>query len=386
MKWHKDFPILQKAVYLDNAATTQKPQQVLDSLLRFYQESYGNVHRGSHQLTETATYFFESAREKIKAFVNAKHSHECIFVRGTTEGINLVANGFTKSILKSKDEIIISQIEHHANIIPWQMACEYTGAKLRVIPCDDAGNLLLDEYVNLLNEKTKIVALTHVSNVLGTINPIKKLIEMAHTNGTPVLIDGAQAISHLHVDMQKLDCDFYTFSGHKMYGPTGIGVLYGKTEWLARLPHYQGTIHHQLPHKFEAGTPAIAEAVGLGAAIDYINNIGIDKIELHENKLMHHALDALQELSELKLIGNPKERVAILSFVFSNIHPHDIGTVLQQQGIAVRTGQLCSEPTLKRFNFHALTRVSLGLYNTPEDIHQLIHALKHCYHLFKGNI
>ncbi|MFI4936890.1 MAG: SufS family cysteine desulfurase [Candidatus Berkiellales bacterium] len=399
-KIREDFPILQKNIhgyplaYLDNAATTQKPLLVLNSVAKFYEESNANVHRGTHQLAETATLLYENAREKAKTLINAASVNECVFVRGTTEGINLVANGFIHSILKPGDEIIISHIEHHSNIVPWQIACEYTGATLRIIPCNAKGELLLDEYAKLLNDKTKLVAVTHVSNLLGTINPIAEMVAMAHQHHCPILIDGAQAIAHLKVDVQALDCDFYAFSAHKMYGPTGIGVLYGKREWLNRLPPFQGggemiksvtfekTIFNDLPLKFEAGTPAFAQAIGLGAAIDYLNAIGLSNIASHEHSLLEYAMSKLEAVPTIRFIGTAKDKSAIISFILENIHAHDVGTVLNQKGIAVRTGKLCAEPTLERFGIQSTVRASFGLYNTEEEIDRLVNALIETYHLF----
>ncbi|MBN9289121.1 MAG: cysteine sulfinate desulfinase [Gammaproteobacteria bacterium 39-13] len=396
-----DFPILKLAVhgyplaYLDNAATTQKPEQVVEAMQKYYFEQNANVHRGTYALTEIATVLFENARKKVQQFIHAQYPHECIFVRGTTEAINLVANGFSRSILKPQDEILVSQIEHHANIVPWQLVCKYTGAILRVIPCNDQGELLIDAYAALLGPKTKLVALTHISNVLGTINPIEKMIDMAHQNGTPILIDGAQAVAHQKIDVLALDCDFYAFSAHKMYGPTGVGVLYGKSEWLERLPPYQGggemiqsvsfdnTTYNMLPYKFEAGTMAICEAIGLGAAIDYLHHIGFDTIQQHENALLHYALTALENIPHFRFIGQAKARAPVISFVLGDVHPHDIGTILDQRGIAVRTGKHCAEPTLDRFGVNATVRASFAMYNTIQEIERLIKALLEVNMLFK---
>jgi len=396
-----NFPILKLAVhgyplaYLDNAATTQKPEQVVEAMQKYYFEQNANVHRGTYALTEIATALFENARKKVQQFIHAQYPHECIFVRGTTEAINLVANGFSRSILKPQDEILVSQIEHHANIVPWQLVCKYTGAILRVIPCNDQGELLIDAYAALLGPKTKLVALTHISNVLGTINPIKKMIDMAHQNGTPILIDGAQAVAHQKIDVLALDCDFYAFSAHKMYGPTGVGVLYGKSEWLERLPPYQGggemiqsvsfdnTTYNMLPYKFEAGTMAICEAIGLSAAIDYLYHIGFDTIQQHENALLQYALTALENIPHFRFIGQAKARAPVISFVLGDVHPHDIGTILDQRGIAVRTGKHCAEPTLDRFGVNATVRASFAMYNTIQEIERLIQALLEVNMLFK---
>lgn len=397
-----DFPILELNVhgyplaYLDNAATTQKPSQVIKCLSNYYEYQNANIHRGTYYLTEFATELFEEARKSVQQFINAKHQHECIFTRGTTEGINLVANGFTRAVLKPGDEIIISQTEHHANIVPWQMACEYSGASLKIIPCNDAGELEIDKYIELLNPKTKIVAIAHICNALGAINPIKEMITLAHQNGTPVLIDGAQAIAHQHIDVQDLDCDFYCFSGHKMYGPTGIGVIYGKTDWLERLPPYQGggemiqtvtfekTIYNHLPYKFEAGTMPIAQAIGLQSAIEYLQKIGTANILQHESILLRYALEKMKDETSIHFIGYPKERAPIISFLLADIHPHDVGTILDHKGIAVRTGQHCAQPTMDRFGVNATIRASFGIYNTIYEIDSLIDGLRDAVKLFKG--
>lgn len=400
-KIRTEFPILEQKIngyplaYLDNAATTQKPLKVINTLQDFYVHSNANVHRGVHTLAERATQLFENARLKSRDFIHAKNSHECLFVHGTTEGINLVAYGFSRLILKPGDEIILSQIEHHSNIVPWQMACEYTGAKLRIISCNDCGELDLDEYANLLNEKTKIVSVTHVSNVLGTINPIQKMCEMAHANNTPILVDGAQAAPHLKIDVQKLGCDFYVFSGHKMYGPTGIGLLYGKSDWLERLPPYQGggemiksvsfskTLYNVLPYKFEAGTPPIAQAIGLGSAIDFLTEIGLDNIRHYEHELLEYALTAMRTVPGLRLIGTASHKASVISFLLDKIHAHDVGTILNDKGIAVRTGKLCAEPAMQRFGVSAVVRASFGLYNTQHEIDRLVTALHDTNQLFR---
>ncbi len=400
-KFRQDFPILsqnihgQPLAYLDNAATTQKPEQVLKAMVDFYTHHNANVHRGIHLLSTQATHDYETAREKVKTLINAAHLHECVFVKGTTEGINLIANGFIRSVLKPGDEILLSQIEHHSNIVPWQLAADITGAKLQIIPCNDKGELILEKYANLLNERTKIVGLTHVSNALGTINPIKKMIELAHQNGTPILIDGAQAIAHLPVDVQTLDCDFYVFSGHKMYGPTGIGVIYAKEEWLEKFPPYQGggemiesvtfakTKFNKLPYKFEAGTPPIAQAVGLGTAIDYLRHIGFETIEHHEQHLLDHTLEKLGQMNLVHFVGFPAHRIGIVSFNLADIHAHDVGTVLDTYGIAVRTGKHCAEPALDRLGVPATVRVSFAIYNTLEEIDRLIQGLEKTLALFK---
>jgi cysteine desulfurase/selenocysteine lyase len=365
-------------------------------LIEYYCHNNANVHRGVHQLSERATQEYEAAREKVKAFIHAENTSECVFVRGTTEAINLVAHGFFEQEIKPHDEIVISQIEHHSNIVPWQWICEKKGAHLRIIPCNDQGELLLDDYQALLNPKTKLVALTHIANSIGTLNPIKDMITLAHQNGIPVLIDGAQACAHCPIDVTILDCDFYAFSGHKMYGPTGIGVLYGKRAWLERLPPYQRggdmitsvsfnkTTFQAPPYKFEAGTPPIAQAIGLGEAIDYIKRLGLDRIYLHEQALLAYATQQLSTIPELKIFGQANEKSAIIAFALADIHPHDIATALDRQGIAIRSGHLCAEPALERFGVKAVARASFALYNTFAEIDRMVEALQKAYHLFKG--
>lgn len=408
-KIRADFPILQQKikgkplVYLDNAASTQKPYSVIERLDHYYRYENSNVHRGIHTLSELATEEFELSREKIQQFIHAKSFAEIIFVRGTTEAINLVAQTYGLSQIKAGDEIIISHMEHHANIVPWQILCSQTGAKLRIIPINDSGELLLEEYYRLLNPKTKLVAICQISNTLGTINPIKKIIEYAHANSpeTKVLIDGAQAVAHQKVDVQALDCDFYTFSGHKLFAPTGIGVLYGKQELLATLPPYQGggsmitEVHlekshfREPPYKFEAGTPHIAGAIGLGAAIDYLNQFNFDEIKQHEQQLLDYANKKLQTIQGLKLIGTAKEKAAILNFIVSDscgirIHGHDISDVLNTEaGVAVRAGQHCTMPLMRRFNVDSTVRASLAFYNNKEDIDALINGLQTLKQLFR---
>lgn len=392
------FPFLRastkRIIYFDNAATTQKPDAVIATMREFYEKHCANVHRGTHQLTAKATELYEEARVAVKNFIHAPSEADCIFTKGTTESINLVAHGFIQEILKPNDEVIISQLEHHSNIVPWQLACEYKGAKLRVIPCTEQGELNLDVYQNLLNERTKLVAIQHVSNALGTIHPIETMILWAHRNNTPVLIDGAQAAPHLSLDMRKLNCDFYAFSGHKMYGPTGIGVLYGKPEWLERLPPYQAggemiekvtlekTTFRKPPLKFEAGTPPIAEVIGLKAAIDFINTIGLNYIFQHEQNLLEYATEALQTIPTLRILGQPKHKSAVISFLMDNIHSHDIGTILDARDICIRTGRHCAEPTMDFFNISGTARASFGVYNTIEEIDVLIQALTEVYALF----
>ncbi len=389
----EDFPILKQRVhdkplvYLDNAATTQKPQAVIDSLTRYYSFQNANIHRGVHALSELATYEYEKARGKVKLFLNASDSREIIFVRGTTEGINLVAQSYGRKFISRGDEIIISAMEHHSNIVPWQLLCEQVGAVLRVIPMNDAGELLIDEYEKLLNKKTKLVSVVYLSNSLGTINPIKEMIAKAHERGIPVLIDGAQSTSHIAVDVQELDCDFYAFSGHKIFGPTGIGVLYGKTKLLESMPPYQGggdmissvtfekTTYNALPYKFEAGTPNIAGTIALGAAIDYVRSVGISTISAYEHDLLAYATQTLSAVEGVRIIGTAKEKASVISFVMDNIHAHDIGTIVDQEGIAIRTGHHCTQPVMKRFGIPATARASISFYNTTQEIDALAKAL-----------
>ncbi len=396
----KDFPILSQTVhgkplcYFDNAATTQKPQSVIDTLNNYYLTMNSNVHRGVHSLSELATKTHDDARIKIKNFINAKSEKEIIFTRGTTESINLVAGTLGRSSITEGDEIIISNMEHHSNIVPWQLLCQEKKAKLKVIPITDDGELILEEYEKLITEKTKLVSIVYVSNSLGTVNPIDKIIKTAHEHNIPVLIDAAQAIQHLNVDVQKLDCDFLAFSGHKVYGPTGIGVLYGKQELLETMPPYMGggemisnvtfekTTFNELPFKFEAGTPDIAGAIGLGAAIDYVSNIGIDNIASYEKELLDYATEALSDINGLRIIGNAKEKSSVISFVFENIHPHDVGTFLDFEGIAIRTGHHCTQPVMTRYNIPATSRASFALYNTKEEIDILVKGLKKVIEVF----
>ena len=391
----EDFPIFKnkvggkKLIYFDSAATTQKPEQVLKSLDLFYRNFNSNVHRGLYFLSQKATELFEQTRQKVKEFINARSKKEIVFVKGTTEAINLVAWSFGKKFIKEGDEILISEMEHHSNIIPWQIIAKEKGARLKVIPVNDSGELEINEFKKLITKKTKIIAITHVSNVLGTINPVKKIVRLAKERKIPVLVDGAQAIGHLKVDVQSLGCDFYAFSGHKMYGPTGTGVLYGKEELLSTLPPYQSggemikrvtfkkTTYNELPWKFEAGTPNIAGIVGLGTAIDYLQNIGIEKIQKLEKELLEYAQNAIEAIPGIIIIGTAPEKTGIISFVFENskVHPHDIGTFLDQKGIAVRTGHHCCQPLIRRFKIPATCRVSFGVYNTKEEIDKLKDAL-----------
>ncbi len=389
-----DFPIFSQLIngkpliYLDSAATAQKPLTVIDALTEYYQCYNANVHRGVYALSSRATEAYEKTREMIKNFIHAEDAKQIIFTKGATESINLVAESFGQLMIKEGDEIIVSEMEHHANIIPWQMLCKKSGAKLKIIPVQDDGTLNIESFVQLLNSKTKLVALTHVSHVLGTINPIKEMIQIAHTKEIAVLIDGAQAIAHLPVNVQDLDCDFYIFSGHKLYGPTGVGILYGKAKWLEKMPPYQTggqMIKHvsfnytefaDSPHKFEAGTPPIAQAIGLGKAIEYINHIGFAAIRAHENQLTGYLYERLQSLPNIRVLGSAKSRIGLFSFVMNNIHAHDIATILDTEGIAVRAGHHCAMPLMERFNVPASVRISLGLYNDNADIDHLIEALK----------
>ncbi len=396
----KDFPILQQEVhgkplvYLDSAATSQKPQVVLDALVTYYTTVNANVHRGVHLLSEQATADYEGARARIQRFLGAARPEEIVFLRGTTEGINLVSQSYGRRAVGPGDEIIISALEHHSNIVPWQMLCEERGAILRVIPIDDHGQVELDIYERLLGERTRLVAIPHVSNALGTIVPVKRMIAMAHAWGAPVLVDGAQAVPHLAVDVRDLDCDFYVFSGHKVYGPTGIGVLYGKTERLEQMPPWQGggdmikvvtfekTIYNDLPYKFEAGTPHIAGAIGLGAALDYVDSLGRDHIAAYEHELLAYGTRALAAVPGLRLIGTAPDKAGVLSFVMEGAHAHDVGTILDREGIAVRTGHHCAMPVMERFGVPATTRASLALYNTRAELDALVQGLRQVREIF----
>lgn len=396
----KDFPILRTKVhghplvYLDNAATSQKPREVIDALVRYYEGENANIHRGVHYLSQIATEEFEKARETVRTFVNAARASEIIFTRGTTEALNLVAQTYGKTNVGAGDEVLITAMEHHSNIVPWQMLCAEKGAKLRVAPMNDEGELLLAEYEKLLSAKTKVVAVGHVSNALGTINPVKQMIAAAHAKGAIVVVDGAQAVPHLKVDVQDLDADFYAFSGHKMYGPTGIGVLYGKQALLEAMPPYQGggdmissvtfekTTYNKVPHKFEAGTPDMAGVAGLMAAIDYMNGIGIEKIAAHEHKLLEYATEVIGAIEGVRLIGTAREKAGVLSFVLDEVHPHDIGTILDQQGIAVRTGHHCAQPVMERFGIPATVRASFAVYNTKGEIDALALGIRKVREVF----
>ncbi|HTW24494.1 MAG TPA: cysteine desulfurase [Candidatus Baltobacteraceae bacterium] len=395
-----DFPILEQKVhgkplvYLDNAATSQKPRAVIDAISRYYEGTNANIHRAVHHLSEQATEEYEAARVTAQNFINAASSTEIIFVRGTTEGINLVAQTFGRANIHEGDEIIVTDMEHHSDIVPWQLLAGDRGAKLRVVPINDRGELILDEFAKLLGQKTKLVCVTHVSNALGTINPVRRIVEMAHAQSIPVLVDGAQAVPHLKVDVQALDCDFYSFSGHKIYGPTGIGVLYGKKALLEAMPPYQGggdmilnvtfekTTYNRLPYKFEAGTPDIAGVIGLGAALEYVSGIGVEKIGAYEHELLDYATAAVSSIPGLKIIGTAKEKAGVLSFTLENIHPHDIGTILDQEGIAIRTGHHCSQPVMRRFGLDSTARASFAMYNTKQEVDALVRGIERVREVF----
>jgi len=389
----EEFPILKQLVYgkplvyLDNAATSQKPTAVIDAMTRYYSTDNSNIHRGVHLLSERATQAYEEVRIKVQRFINAAQPKEIIFTRGTTEAINLVAGSYGRATVRSGDEVLITAMEHHSNIVPWQILCEEKGARLRVAPINDDGELILEEFAKLLNERTRIVSLVHVSNALGTINPIRAIVEIAHRHNVPVMIDGAQAAPHMKLDVRELDCDFYAFSGHKVYGPTGIGVLYGKASLLEAMPPYQGggdmiasvtfekTTYNTLPYKFEAGTPNIAGTIGLGAAIDYVNQIGIGRIARYEHELLNYGTEALSQIPGLRMIGTAKDKAGVLSFVLEGVHPHDVGTILDREGVAIRTGHHCAMPVMERFGIPATARASLACYNTKEEIDALVTGL-----------
>jgi cysteine desulfurase/selenocysteine lyase len=390
----EDFKILEQEVnkrplvYLDNAATTQKPESVINAISEYYRTINSNIHRGVHHLSQLATTRFEEAREAIRRYINAQNSYEIIFTRGATESINLIANSFSRAFLKAGDEVIVSEMEHHANIVPWQMACEIAGANLKVLPFDDAGVLILEKLEELITPKTKIISIAHISNSLGTINPIEEVIRIAHSHNIPVMIDGAQAVSHEKVDVQQLDCDFYCFSGHKMYAPMGIGVLYGKEKWLNAMPPYQGggemiqqvtfekTTYNELPFKFEAGTPAVSDVIGLHTAIQYIEELGIDKILHHEPKLLQYATEQLSVIEGLQIYGTAPRKAAIISFNLEGIHPYDVGVIIDHLGVAVRTGHHCTQPVMQHFQIPGTVRASFALYNTQEEVDQLVEAVK----------
>ena len=397
----RNFPILSRRVhgkplvYLDNAATTQKPSAVIETMKAFYENSYANVHRGVHALSVEASEAYEKARERVRDFVNAADTREIVFVRGTTEGINLVAQTYGRWKVGAGDEVLISTLEHHSNLVPWQLLCEEKGAKLKVAPIDERGEVRLDELEKLFSGKTRLVAISHVSNALGTLNPVRKIVEMAHARGVPVLVDGAQAAPRLPVDMRELDCDFYTFSGHKMYAPTGIGVLYAKAGHLEAMPPYQGggdmissvtfekTTWNILPYKFEAGTPNIAGAVGLAAAIDYLSSLGMEAIEGHENDLLSYATARLSAIPGLRIVGTARNKAAVISFTLEGVHPHDVGTVLDREGVAVRTGHHCAQPVMEFFRVPATSRASFGLYNTREEVDALERGIHKVLEMFR---
>ncbi len=396
----RDFPILSRQVhgrplvYLDNAASSQKPRSVIDAERHLYEQYYANVHRGVHSLSMESTDAYEAGRVKAQAFLNAASTREIIFTRGTTEAINLVAATFGRSRVRAGDEVLVSGLEHHSNIVPWQMLCEEKGARLRSVPINDDGEVVLEELERLLTPRTRILGMAHVSNALGTINPVAQIVEMAHARGVPVLLDGAQAAPHVAVDVQALGCDFYAFSGHKIYGPSGIGVLYGKTSLLDEMPPYQGggdmilsvsfekTTYNELPYKFEAGTPNIAGVVGLGAALDWVSGIGLDRIAAHEHELLEYGTARLLEVSGLRIIGTAREKAAVLSFVMDRVHPHDLGTVLDYEGVAVRTGHHCAQPVMERFGVPATTRASLAVYNTKQEIDVLVTGIEKAREMF----
>ena len=400
-KVRKDFPILAQEVrgkplvYLDSAATSQKPRAVIDAVTRYYLQDNANVHRGVHLLSERATKEYEDAREKVRRFINAARAEEIVFVRGTTEAINLVAQTYGRVHAGAGDEVLITEMEHHSDIVPWQLLCQEKGAVLRVAPIDDDGQLVLEELERLLGPRTRLLALAHVSNTLGTVNPVRRIVEMAHRQGVPVLLDGAQAAPHFPIDVRSLDCDFYAFSGHKLFGPTGIGVLYGRSELLEQMPPWQGggdmissvsfekTSWNKLPHKFEAGTPHIAGAIGLGAAIDYVSGLGFEAIGAHEHDLLSYGTEALRRVPRLRLIGTAREKASVLSFMLGDVHPHDVGTILDQEGIAIRTGHHCAQPLMMRFNVPATGRASFGVYNTRAEADALVDGLRKVIEVFR---
>jgi cysteine desulfurase/selenocysteine lyase len=389
-----DFPILKlkvenkPLVYLDNAASSQMPQQVIDRIVRYQTTQHANIHRAVHYLSETATHEYEVARRTLQKFINAREDREIIFTSGTTEAINLVMHGYGRKFIKAGDEIILTTLEHHSNIVPWQMLCEETGAKIRVVPINDAGELIIEEYEALFNERTKFVGVVHISNALGTINPVKQMIAFAHARGVPVLVDGAQAVPHLKVDVQDLDCDFYAYSGHKLCGPTGIGMLYGKAKHLEAMQPYKGggdmilsvtfekTTYNTIPFKFEAGTPPIMAAIVLGEAIDYLMNIGMDKIAAHEHSLLEYATAQINDMTGVRIIGTAKNKASVISFAIDGVHPHDIGSILNQEGVAVRTGHHCAQPVMQRFRVPATSRASFAFYNTMAEVDALIAGIR----------
>lgn len=400
-KIRAEFPILstqifgKPLVYLDNGATTQKPDCVINKISEIYSHTNANIHRGVHHLSQEATELTEESRRKIQKFINAKYSHEIIFTKGTSESVNLVASSFCRAFCKEGDEIVVSEMEHHSNIVPWQLQEDISGVKLKVIPINDKGELILEEFEKLLTDKTRLVSIMHVSNVLGTINPIEKIIEIAHNKGIPVMIDAAQSIQHIEIDVQKLDCDFLAFSGHKIYGPTGTGILYGKEEWLNKMPPYQGggemigkvsfkkTTFNELPFKFEAGTPNYVDFIALGTAIDYVQSIGLSAIKAHEDELLHYCTSELLKIEGLKIYGTADHKCSVISFLVDGIHPYDMGMLLDKMGIAVRTGHHCAEPLMERLGIEGTVRASFALYNTKEEIDTLIAGIKKVVSIFK---
>jgi cysteine desulfurase/selenocysteine lyase len=395
-----DFPILRQQahghplVYLDNAATSQKPKAVIDAIVRYYERDNANIHRGVHYLSQQATEEFEAARKAVQLFLNAARPSEIIFLRGATEAINLVAQTYGRVHVGAGDEVLITAMEHHSNIVPWQMLCQEKGAKLQVAPINDSGELIPEEFERLLTPRTKMVAVGHVSNALGTINPIAAIIKMAHAKNIPVLVDGAQAVPHIPVNVKELDCDFYVFSSHKLYGPTGVGILYGKQALLEAMPPYQGggdmissvtfekTTYNKVPHKFEAGTPDMSGAVGLRAAIEYLNNLGLENIAAHEHELLDYATQKVSAIPGVRIVGTAKEKAGVLSFVIEGVHPHDIGTILDQEGIAIRTGHHCAQPVMERFGIDATARASFAVYNTKEEVEALVQGIKKVEEVF----
>ncbi len=396
-----DFPILglkingKHLIYLDNAASSQMPQPVIDRWVRYQTSQHSNIHRAVHHLSEVATAEYEVARKKVQAFINAKEDREVIFTTGTTDAINLVAHGYGRKFIGKDDEIVLTTLEHHSNIVPWQMVAEEKGAKIRVVPINDRGELIYEEYLKLLGPRTKIVCVGHVSNALGTINPVREMIQAAHAKGIPVLVDGAQAVPHMKLDMQALDCDFYAFSGHKMFGPTGIGILYGKAAWLEKMNPFKGggdmilsvtfekTTYNVPPGKFEAGTPPIAAAITLGAAVDYMNGIGIDRIHAHETDLLDYATNQVNRLPGVRIIGTAEQKASVLSFVMDGIHPHDVGTILNEDGVAVRTGHHCTQPVMQRFGIPATSRASFAFYNTHAEVDALVAGIQRVQKVFR---
>lgn len=400
LRVREDFPVLGQTVngkplvYLDNAASAQVPRIVIERGAKYLREEHSNIHRGVHYLSQRATSAYEGAREKVRRFINAREARECIFVRGVTEGVNLVMHGYGRKFVNEGDEIVVSEMEHHSNLVPWQMLCEEKGARLRVIPMNDAGELILDEFDALLNERTKLVCVGHVSNSLGTVNPVKEIVARAHKAGVPVLVDGAQGAPHLKVDVQDLDCDFYAVSGHKMFAPTGSGVLYGKAEWLEKMNPFLGggsmirtvtferSTYAAIPDKFEAGTPAIASAIGLGAAIDYLNSIDREAAHAHEQELLSYATEKLSAIEGVRVIGTAREKASVLAFVIDEVHPHDVGTILDQEGIAIRAGHHCAQPVMQHFGVPATARASFAFYNTKEEVDSLVAAVQKVIEIF----